>query len=437
MSGNPPKKKLKVEKRPDQCSFFMAKKGRYCGTQRKKGEEFCVQHLPNEGNRVPCPLDPNHSVWENDLPRHLKKCNAKPKGEDEREAWYKKDINLMLRGGQNQKTEDTQDTEREAQDTENTEQTQKSKDTENTDETYKKYVHIVKNTKFPDLQYKIANHRGLKKRLDEKEQAKHPIQQSSLMGNLKDQGLLNANSFYVEFGCGKAELSRFLNSCVQSDMIDNNSYDSENYGFGLIDRGINRMKNDSKIIKEAQEFNEEFGRSNKPFVKRSRIDIKDLDLKTFLEDCKASQVIGISKHLCGVATDLTLKLILNAELDNFGGLLIAMCCRHVCDYDQLLPPSQEYLTTKGFDKQSFKYLKRMCSWAVSGSRLAESETDEITGLNGPEKISVGLIARRIIDESRVFAMKQLLPQHNVEIFWYVEKDITLENVCLSITPKTV
>ncbi|CAH6719809.1 tRNA:m(4)X modification enzyme Trm13p [[Candida] jaroonii] len=430
MEANP-RKKIKIERRPDQCSFFMAKKGRYCGTQRKKGEEFCVQHLPNEGNRVPCPLDPNHSVWENDLQRHLKKCNAKPKTMDERDEWYKENLNSRLVEGD---VEENKETNKDQDDEDKDNGNKKDKNGDSPEETFKSFVQLVKQTVFPDLEYKIANHQGLKKRLDEKEQAKHPIQQASLMGNLKSQGLLNANSFYVEFGCGKAELSRFLNSCVQSDMLDNNSFDSENYGFGLIDRGINRMKNDPKIIKEAQEFNSEYGRSNKPTVKRTRIDIKDLDLKTFLKDCKPTQVIGISKHLCGVATDLTLKSILNARLDNFGGLLIAMCCRHVCDYDQLLPMSQQYLTTKGFDKHSFKHLKRMCSWAVSGSRLAESETDELTGLNGKEKISIGLIARRIIDESRVYAMKQLLPQHNVNIFWYVKPDVTLENVCLSITP---
>ena len=69
--------------------------------------------------------------------------------------------------------------------------------------------------------------------------------------------------------------------------------------------------------------------------------------------------------------------------------------------------------------KSFDVLKKAVSWAVSGDDL--------------DKAKLGLVARRIIDESRAIAMQKRLKNYNVELFKYVERSTTLENVCLSIT----
>ncbi len=41
--------------------------------------------------RIPCPLDPKHTCYEDQLKKHLKKCNAR---ESAQPAFYKKNINL-------------------------------------------------------------------------------------------------------------------------------------------------------------------------------------------------------------------------------------------------------------------------------------------------------------------------------------------------------
>ena len=56
------------------------------------------------------------------------------------------------------------------------------------------------------------------------------------------------------------------------------------------------------------------------------------------------------------------------------------------------------------------------------------------GLNSKQRYEYGIKARRIIDESRVYALKSILGnKYNIETFWYVDTDTTKENVCLSIT----
>ncbi|ODV78190.1 DUF715-domain-containing protein [Suhomyces tanzawaensis NRRL Y-17324] len=401
--------------------------------QRKADHRFCSEHMINEstGERIPCPLDNKHTVWAKDLAIHLKKCNAKQKVEFD--IWYEKDLNSGWKHLENLAPANLEPSTEEAE-----------------NDSFEKHLELLKKIKFDPLPMKILEHSGLNPRISELKNPKHALQQSSLIGNMKQKGLLDSNTFYLEFGCGKAELSRFVNLCILEDLKTLKIAQHGIYGYGLIDRGINRMKMDPKIIKDSRDVDLE------PKVKRTRIDIKDLNLDKFLQDTNADKVVGISKHLCGVATDLTLKLLLNSTLlesGKFGGVVIAMCCRHVCDYHELLPQSRQYLKMHGFDSmEGFKALKKVVSWAVCGVGRAEKkdengeiERDESLestgsdsmehGLTYHERETLGLTARRLVDESRVHAIKELMKDYDVEIFNYTERKITLENVCLSIRPR--
>lgn len=412
----------KKEKKPYyRCEFMIPKKGRTCSVQRKKHLKYCTQHQTETENkdakRVPCPLDPKHNVWDYDVERHLKRCNAKP--QESHEPWWSLNINHSLSSFEDNGPQPEDESGIDEQDT------------------FNKYLDLIRSHvgSFQELEYSIESHSGLQKRLSQVEHQKHPIQQSSLAGNLKKKNMLGTDNFYVEFGCGKAELSRFINLCILQDY---KAEEATNVGYGLIDRGVNRMKNDPKIIKETQQYNTDNETKINPDIKRTRLDIKDLDLDKFLAGTSSNNVIAISKHLCGVATDLTLRLILNSKLietNSFKGLQVAMCCRHVCDYDQLLPLSRQYLYDKGFKSpESFKVMKKIVSWAVSGDR--DTQEVDTNGLTDQQRRQYGITTRRLIDESRLFAIRKMIPQHyQCEIFWYVKNDVTLENVCLSIVRK--
>ena len=416
------------------CEYFIAKKNRRCCMQRKAGQKYCSEHQvnnnePDKGERVPCPLDNKHSVWSKNLANHLKKCNAKPK--EKEEIWYEKDLNTKFGVDITEEPDIKND--------------ENDDDGLNEKELYEKYIPILRNIKsdFEPLDFSISKHSGLKNRLSQVSNQKHAIQQSSLIGNMKKRGLLDINKFYLEFGCGKGELSRFVNLSILEDLPNKDLHEESKYGYGFFDRGVNRMKMDSKIVKEAKENKIEVNLK----TKRSKIDIKDLNVDKFLEDIDPEHVVVISKHLCGAATDLTFKLLLNSSLlqgnsSRFGGLLIAMCCRHVCAYDQLLPESRAFLQSKGFRSLiSFNILKKIVSWAVCGKRDGineDSSNEHISGLSFKEREELGLVARRLIDESRVFAMNLLVNPlgFHTEMFWYVEKEVTLENVCLCIIPNS-
>lgn len=66
-----------------QCCFLVPRKRRLCNLQRATGSKFCPNHRPKEEieefeveERVPCPLDPSHSVFVRRLEAHLKICNV-------------------------------------------------------------------------------------------------------------------------------------------------------------------------------------------------------------------------------------------------------------------------------------------------------------------------------------------------------------------------
>ena len=97
-------KRMREEpERPDQvagvCHYWVKHKRRYC----KLGvcvndNKFCVNHSvaddPNNGKRVPCPLDPSHSVYEGNMKKHLYRCNkAKLKQRQEALPFFSQNLN--------------------------------------------------------------------------------------------------------------------------------------------------------------------------------------------------------------------------------------------------------------------------------------------------------------------------------------------------------
>jgi hypothetical protein len=81
------------------CMFWKNHQRRYCGMERVDGGEHCGVHANGgtsgaAGERIPCPLDPTHSIYKKNLEAHLQICNRK-RGRDEMEArpYFSKNIN--------------------------------------------------------------------------------------------------------------------------------------------------------------------------------------------------------------------------------------------------------------------------------------------------------------------------------------------------------
>uniref|UniRef100_A0A8C5UGP5 tRNA:m(4)X modification enzyme TRM13 n=1 Tax=Malurus cyaneus samueli TaxID=2593467 RepID=A0A8C5UGP5_9PASS len=83
---------------PGRCAHFVLRKRRFCRMIPAPGRRFCGEHgheeEQNDRKRIPCPLDPKHTVYEDQLQKHLKKCNSREKPKP---VYFVQDINAGLR----------------------------------------------------------------------------------------------------------------------------------------------------------------------------------------------------------------------------------------------------------------------------------------------------------------------------------------------------
>lgn len=462
-------KRQKIDSKPEifKCNFIKPKNNKRCGLQVRKGQKYCFAHINlinGNGNnksiskieseitrinkkgeiikRVKCTIDPSHTVWEDNLTKHIKICNVIKKKielEDKEKncSWFEIDYNI-----------------KDIKNIENNNNNNNEKEFNNLNyEEWKKFIiewerkhDLIFLNELPlnQINFKI----GLEERFAELSNQKHIIQQSSLIGQLINNDIINNKSsnsnLIIEFGCGRAEFTRYFNKAMNK--YYENSYKNENVQYLLIDRENPRLKFDKKIIKDSED-----DKINNIKVERLKVDIKDLklieSLKYFKNDnSNQLKFIGISKHLCGVATDLTLRCLINTIKDyenslnnleykyKFSGCLVAMCCRHCCKYEWLLNESKDYLKENfNIDHTNFIYLRKMFAWATNGINPGLSKTDKsdhFSGLSFEEREKIGLKMRRILDESRKYAM--ISKGFDVKLVRYVERDVSLENNCIII-----
>ena len=417
-----------VDKERLQCEFYLVKKKRQCGMTRRAGSRFCSEHS-DDSDRVPCPLDPSHTVSVDKLRVHMRKCNKfrhdvsyQAKSRDI--PWFQEGRNSIANGA--------------------------SADAKPKDETVVASIAIIERIfeqEFQDLptlpliekKNELLEQTERYKTLINK---KHARQQSSLIEHLKEASLWPSNDKHMQFielGCGRAEFSRYVNIAVHLDQTQHESESESEEGpkegtknvpsFCLIDRASQRLRFDNKFSADVD---------SEVTLRREKIDIKDLKLDAVLNP-DAHEYAAISKHLCGVATDLSLRCLLNSEKCNKGlkGILIAMCCRHVCQSSEYVNRDyiSDLLAKHGPDMtytDFFQCLKKFCSYYTCGLRPDMDPNggaeEHFTKLTHNERKRIGYMARRIVDEGR----QRFLQSRGFKtvLFRYVDNSVTLEDTAL-------
>ncbi|XP_078445079.1 methyltransferase isoform X2 [Wolffia australiana] len=408
------------------CHFWLPTKRRQCANSPLPNSTFCGNHSPISNDlRVPCPIDPSHTVLKRDIESHIPRC---PKRKNalklEAQPFYKKGINCG--GG------------------DGTAEFRKSNAKKN--DIYQlsvpDFLGLIKKIKAlhsaiseevlplresfilsePCRQW-IEGERGEKgQKLPFQE--KHALQQAAILGNMENFGLLNAdiqidgrNNAVVEFGAGRGYLTQMLADC---------------YGFRdvyLVERRSYKLKADRSLRQK-----------DTMSLERLRID-KDLDLNGVgtLRECR---YLAIGKHLCGPATDLTLRCCLRDDDKNSKchGLALATCCHHLCQWDQYI--NKEYFSRLGISAEQFNAITWFSSWAVDGANGSKSQEaapvpsivssslgngveEVVKRMNPEEKTSLGIICKEMIDLGR---FKWLQGRgRKADIVKYVAREISPEN----------
>ncbi|XP_065638102.1 uncharacterized protein LOC112019213 [Quercus suber] len=284
-------------------------------------------------------------------------------------------------------------------------------------------------------------------------QEKHVIQQASILGNLEEFGVLknaigreqcdceeasddekNGVSAVVEFGAGRGYLTQMLADCYGIKRVF------------LVERKSYKLKADRSLRQKESLI-----------LERLRIDIEDLNLNA-VESLRGSPYLAIGKHLCGPATDLTLRCCLAEHFSqdsvehcsanrNLRGLAIATCCHHLCQWKHYT--SKKYLSHLGITKEEFHAITWFTSWAVDadhGSDLPEvpdvklhlesienkecggdasGVEDIVRNMKAVERAVLGFMCKQIIDMGRLMWVKECGLE--TEFVKYVPSSISPEN----------
>ncbi|KAJ2740624.1 tRNA:m4X modification enzyme [Coemansia sp. BCRC 34301] len=495
----------------NRCHFLVAAKGRYCPFTTKAGNKFCGEHMvvcnsstvTAATRRVACPYDPSHSVDFDKLKKHMESlCNSRPPsirpaftnpdcnvsmlppGYAEKmfgecgqlwseEALAKADARLMVRPGEQVYLSTTKSrvfgdldssssgalarTDPEPLTKARVERLLRPVVTaylqsvlaapENAESMgLADLLELVRPSE--DFSLDICTHAVLEKRSHTKLNPKHALQQSSLVGHLGKRGLLDSQYAFVEFGAGKGELSVYVHAAM--------------------DHGRDRT---SILLVDRKSFRKKFGTGDQDNVaeplrhqfERILIDIRDLDLakiaclQTIDPATGATHlrpIVAYSKHLCGAATDLTLKCLERYRQAGgpVAGIAIALCCHQVCKYSMYV--DHAYLSAAiassaganewcGSQRDEFRHLITMSSWAISSPAQAcddqqqQQMADHYSGLSFGQRMRAGHAVKRFLDFGRLAFARQKLGMDNAELVYFTAHSTSPENLALMGKVSTV
>ncbi len=372
-----------------QCQYVVPRKKRLCRMTAGAGKRFCGEHIKvAEGgqdqdggggeargdDRVPCPFDPKHTCYRSRLQGHLKKCRSRPAPLPE---YCRKGANLPPAASPGDVAETASigtATDQELLDV-----------IRRVDRAYESEasprVGPERQLPHPALSGAVSapglGPAGLK----------HLLQNASLLRHMEEERLVvgrdgGGASTVVEFGSGRGMLTFWLARAAAAARGGGDSNDQVH--FVLVDRASHRHKFDNKLKEDGSVS-----------VERIRADIGDLVLgkvPTVVRRGAGVPLVGVSKHLCGGATDLALRCMAQLQAEEggagrIGGIVIALCCHHRwvpksamfrkpkkdfqcclffrCTWDLFV--GKPFLGRHSFSERDFCLLRGLTSWATCGS----------------------------------------------------------------------
>ncbi|XP_035862954.1 tRNA:m(4)X modification enzyme TRM13 homolog isoform X2 [Sander lucioperca] len=447
---------------PGRCGFFVEKKKRFCKMIVARGKVFCGEHATQEGGssrRIVCPLDPKHTVSEDKLDKHLKKCNSREKPKP---VYYVENINSGPADG-DETLPEVSLCERSQSELQSL---------------LDKLKMAVSGLQW-EVEDGVLSHPVLQEELNNPKNGdsahKHLRQQSSILGHLEALGLLGRGRCFVEFGAGRGKLSHWIHEALKSPETQETRETQEDLQILLVERCSTRFKVDGKHQDAGVEF------------ERLQVDIQHLDLsKVPLLRQKKLPLVGVGKHLCGAATDLALRCLMETPgpteqiepppkrlrtsepdagpgvagpdiLAGPGpvlGVAVALCCHHRCEWRHYV--GRRFFLQRGLGAREFSAFCRMSSWATCGLRPANQdappqdqeptnqrgeeehepaeEADAVSGfLTAAVREHVGRLCKQLIDSGRL----DFLETHGFtsKLTRYASSQLTLENVLLTAVPQ--
>ncbi|XP_038000785.1 tRNA:m(4)X modification enzyme TRM13 homolog isoform X2 [Motacilla alba alba] len=424
---------------PGRCAHFVLRKKRFCRMIPAPGKRFCGEHgheeEQNDRKRIPCPLDPKHTVYEDQLEKHLKKCNSREKPKP---VYFVQDINAGLK------------------EVAEIPEKQVPLSSLSIEELQSLITRLKKASNGLELHLKeqILSHQALQEALSDPKNGesafKHLKQQASILGTMEKLHLLGPGRCFVEFGAGRGKLSHWVDIALEN---------VESVQFLLVERATTRFKVDGKHKRRDSIF------------ERLQVDIQHLCLnlalrclvESYTTCCDGKDEEPAPKRCRAAQTEVAPHKSAGNESTTedhkpVAGIVIALCCHHKCDWTHYV--GKEFFKSVGLGPVEFHYFQRMSSWATCGmqettSKASTSEdsedqtndteehehtlsrtasgSDTLQGIMSvEERKEIGCLCKRLIDHGRIEYLQQ--QGYKAALQYYTEPAVSLENVLLTAVP---
>jgi tRNA:m4X modification enzyme len=158
--------------------------------------------------------------------------------------------------------------------------------------------------------------------------------------------------------------------------------------------------------------------------------IEHLDLR-YVESIQSSDhLVAVCKHLCGSATDYTIRCLQNANI-KLNGFVFAPCCHHRCTYNQYVGKDQLNQLKLVTSEQQFNLLKHISTWAVCGFRpkLSIDNQQQQLSYEDERKTIVGQKAKALIEFGRIQYLIDRMG-FRVHLCRYIDASVSPENLLI-------
>jgi tRNA:m4X modification enzyme len=401
-------------------------------------------------HRIPCPIDPSHTIWNYALAKHIKKC---PKAREirllENLPYYKKGINcgkasFCQSTGSNTTTNDTR----------------KFSLDEAKNLAYvilKVYMKLFRGISMDDLSARELTYSDIYSAIPANDTSsleqnaglsdqmrlfkvktggsKHLKQQASFVGNLRDIGALpklNGSadddrrhsdryiSNIVEMGAGRAMLGLVVAGVANAALNGNKhaiqmSDNDQKVSLYMIERGSSKGKADTRLrTVNSEAYDDYHKKAAKRYIdlrginiERLKCDLADINLSDALPNDDIYFVVG--KHVCGVATDLALRSLSSIK-GSCRGCAFATCCHGICNWVDFVGKSYLVDAFKRFDFHfGEEHFEKLVQW-TGGSTLLETVVSNDTVTEAGDDDHKHLVVH---DESSETGIKQIVMEAKI------------------------
>ena len=441
---------------PNKCDFWLSKKRRACGMLVKAGATKCGNHTENGPARVPCEFCKTN-IPAAAVEKHLRRCPAKAHVERrEHVPYFVRDVNVgaatdastaatsASRPPRGDALRQLAKRVREACARVGIEPGMPFPDSRSTEQC------ALAARVQRDAQRLAAKRGGA---VPSPHEPRHAAQHASIVAHMVDTGLVRCEDdgngksanyenrkanpsknkpVYAELGAGRGYLSHFLLDaygpldCVlvergalrfkaersigeaaderrRDSMRDarrvaqrerHDSEKNENENTESKNKKSNADDDDDLATAELEAELIRTRRKNSSCV-RLRLDIKDLWFPG-VDVVNGRDLVLTGKHLCGSATDLSLRSLfpeyeknIERNTENIKtrptptGVCVATCCHHRCEWGSYV--NRGFIAEQGFSEVEFGWLTRMSSWGVLGAAGHGGSADDADEHKGKKR----------------------------------------------------